>query len=241
MQVIAHRGYSSAAPENTMAAFKAAVAAGCRALELDVQLSKDGVVVVIHDEKLDRTTSGSGLVVDHTWAELKELDCGSWFDPRFSGEPMPTLDEVLQLTKEENLWLNVELKTGVIPYPGLEQKVVEAIQAHGVMEQVAVSSFNHYSLLAVKELAPQLETAILYMSGLVEPWLYAQRIGAEALHPLYYNIVPTIVQGAKEHGIKLRPFTVDDPKIAAAIIAAGVDGIITNYPERIEQLLRKTS
>ncbi len=237
MKVIAHRGYSSQAPENTMAAFGKALDVGNTHWELDVQMTKDGEVVVIHDETVDRTSDGEGLVKDLTLDQLRQLDFGSWFDEAFTAERIPLLSDVLQTASEHDVWLNIELKTGIVQYPEIEQRVIDLIHQYDMGQQVAISSFNHYSLKKVKEICPAMPIGLLYMAGLYEPWHYAARLGAEALHPLYRSIVPEIVAGAKAAGIALRPFTVDEPALIQRMIAAGVDGIITNYPERAAGLL----
>ena len=238
MRVIAHRGYSSQAPENTMAAFQRALDAGITDLELDVQMTRDGQIVVIHDEKVDRTSDGEGLVKDFSFSELQKLDFGRWFSPEYAGERIPRLEDVLKLAAAHDMWVNVELKTGIIRYPKLEEKVVDLIQHFDMAHQVIISSFNHYSLKTVKDICPDMPIGLLYMAGLYEPWNYAVAMGAQALHPLHWNIVPEVTKGSKEAGIKLHPFTVDEPDIIQRMIDANVDGIISNYPERVVSLLR---
>ena len=128
MQVFAHRGYSAKYPENTMAAFKAALKFNVDGIELDVHETKDGALVVIHDEKVNRTTNGKGYVKDYTLKQIKELDAGSWFNKNFKGEKIPTLKEVLQLVKPTGKIVNIELKSNIIPYDGMDLKVVELIR-----------------------------------------------------------------------------------------------------------------
>src|SRR5690554_6491888 len=237
MRIIAHRGYSSQAPENTLSAFAKALEFGVDGLEFDVQLSRDGQVVICHDEKVDRTINGQGWIKDFSWAELQQLDAGSWFSPEFSKETIPTLSQLLDLVQGSNVLLNVELKTGVVQYPDLENKVIDLLEKYNVIQQTIISSFNHYSLVKVKQIEPRVATGVLYMSGLYEPWIYAKRIGADALHPFYPSIVPEIVMGAKQAGIQLNPFTIDEPQYIAVAVQADVDGIITNYPERVRQVM----
>lgn len=237
MKIIAHRGFSSRAPENTMSAFEIALEFGVDGLELDVQLSKDGELVVCHDELLDRTTNGSGLLKDYTLEELKELDAGGWYSKEYGGEKIPTLREVLDLVKGKDLLLNIELKSGVISYPGIEEKTVSLVKEYGLVDNTIISSFNHYSLVEIKKVMPEMAIGILYMEGLYEPWDYAEKLQARALHPYFYNIVPEIVKGAKERGLLLNPFTVDEPRHIAMVVDAQVDGIITNYPDRVRQYI----
>jgi len=163
---LAHRGANTEAPENTMAAFRKAVEVGATGLEFDVQLSKDGAVVVIHDEKLERTTNGSGLVKDYTLEELQRLDAGTWFDEEFAGEKMPTLDQILDEFASTELIFNIELKSGIVLYPGLEEKVIEEVKRRNLTDQVVLSSFNHYSLVTCRELNKEIRTGMLYVAGL---------------------------------------------------------------------------
>jgi len=235
---IAHRGASGHAPENTMAAFERCIELGATAIETDVQMTSDGSLVLIHDESLARTAGSPKLVKDVTLEELRRLDAGSWFDPAFRGERVPTLRELLELVKPYSLLLNLELKNGVVPYPGLEEAVVEEIRRFGMSDRVILSSFNHYSLVKCKRLAPEVRMGILYMEGLYEPWDYASRIGAEALHAYHYAVLPEWVAQAAERGIAYHPFTVNEPAEMRRLLAAGVSGIITDYPDRLAELLK---
>src|SRR5690606_32376636 len=142
----AHRGASGYFPENTMAAFQNAVELGATGIETDVQLTSDGELVLIHDESLLRTTGVNKLVKDVTLAELRQLDCGSWFHPKFAEERIPTLDELLQLAKASSIKLNIEIKSGVVLYPDIEHKLLQKLAQYGLEQQCVISSFNHYSL-----------------------------------------------------------------------------------------------
>lgn len=230
-RVIAHRGASAYAPENTMSAFKKALELGAQGLELDVQLSLDGKLVVIHDEKLDRTSDGKGWVKDKTLEELKSLDFGSWFSKDFTGEKIPLLDEVMELISSWDGLLNIEIKNGVVLNPDIEQKVADAIAKFDMHDRVIVSSFNHYSLVKLRKIESKIKTGILYMAGIYEPWNYAAQVGACAIHPLFYSIQPEIMHGCIENGIMVNPWTVDQPEMIKAIVIAGVDGIITNVAD----------
>ncbi|MEK4359082.1 glycerophosphodiester phosphodiesterase [Paenibacillus sp. FSL M7-1455] len=233
----AHRGSSKICPENTMAAFRKALEQGATGIETDVQLTKDGHMVLIHDETLNRTTTGTGWVKDHTLEELKELDAGSWFHPDFRGERLPQLDELLELAKGGGTTINIELKNGVVPYEGLEEKVIQRVRDYGLSGQVVISSFNHYSLLLCKQIAPEIRTGILYMEGLYEPWAYAGTLQADALHAYHRAVLPEFVAAAKAAGKAYHPFTVNDPDEMRRLLQAGVDGIITDYPDRLDALL----
>lgn len=229
--IIAHRGASKLAPENTIAAFRKALELGAGGIELDVHLSRDGHIVVIHDELVNRTSNGKGLVKDKTLDELRELDFGSWFSPAFKNERIPELEDVLKLIDGWDGILNIELKNGPVFYPGIEQAVLDMLVKYDMIPRTIISSFNHYSLVEMRRLNSEIRTAPLYAAGLFEPWNYAKKMGAYAIHPLFYNIVPQIMDGCRLNGIKVHPYTVDDPEYIRAMVAAGVEGIITNVPD----------
>lgn len=231
-KIIAHRGASGHAPENTMPAFQMALDMGAEGIELDVHISKDGEVVVIHDHTIDRTSNGEGLVGELTLDDLRRFDYGSWYSTKFKGVQIPTLREVLELLRDWEGLLNIEIKSGAIVYEGIEQKVIDLIEEYDMLDRTIISSFDHYSLREIKAINPQIEIGLLYGAGLVEPWLYAQRIGAEALHPSYHNIIPELVEGCRKNDIRLNPYTIDREEDIERMISAGVDGIITDYPDR---------
>jgi glycerophosphoryl diester phosphodiesterase len=229
--IYAHRGASAYAPENTGAAFRKALDMKADGIELDVHLSKDGHVVVIHDEKVDRTSNGKGLIRDLKLDELKSLDFGAWFSSEFAGEPIMTLDEVLSLLDGWDGILNIELKSGYVLYDNIEQKVIDLLRQHKRIEKCIISSFNHYSLLEIKKLEPALKIGLLYSAGLVDPWKYAKMVGAEAIHPFFSSAQAPVVKGCNDNGIIINPWTIDQPEIIKALTQFGVDGIITNVPD----------
>ncbi|HHU78985.1 MAG: glycerophosphodiester phosphodiesterase [Caldicoprobacterales bacterium] len=234
--IYAHRGASAYAPENTEAAFCMAMEMQAGGIELDVHLSRDGKVVVCHDERVDRVSNGTGLVRDMTLEELKKLDFGSWFGDEFRDERIMTLDEFLKLVEGWDGILNIEIKSGVILYEGIEDRIVDALRRFDRIDTSIISSFNHYSLLAIKKLEPALKIGLLYAAGLVEPWEYARRIGAEAIHPLFYSAAPPIITGCRENGILLNAWTVDEPEYIRMLALGGVDGIITNVPDTAREI-----
>lgn len=235
--VFAHRGFSSIAPENTMIAFEKALGVGATGIELDVQLSRDGEVMVCHDEKVDRTTNGQGLLMHYSYQELRQLDAGSWLGAEFAGARMPTLGEVLELLQDRPVILNIELKTGIVEYPNLEEKVLRLIDRYRFHERTIYSSFNHYSMKRIKEFDASARIALLYIAGLYEPWQYAKQLDAYAIHPLFYSIRPELVTLSHGAGIKVNPYTVDQVSDLKRMIQCGVDGIITNYPDRLLKIL----
>lgn len=185
---VAHRGWSGVAPENTLAAITlAAKDPEIEMIEIDVQLSKDGVPIVIHDFTLDRTTNGMGLVKEHTYEELKRLDAGSWFDPYYQGETLPSLEEVLRLAKG-NKRLNIELKQSGNAYPELEDKTMELIRRYRMQDEVIVTSFDHQSMRKTKQLAPELRVGLIVLG---RPVLVAEQMeyaGASFLSIEYHYL-----------------------------------------------------
>src|SRR6267378_691986 len=155
-----HRGNPDEFPENTLASFRSAIELGVDVIELDVHRSEDGGLPVIHDQLLDRTTNGSGFVRDHTMAELKRFDAGSWKDPRFKDERIPSLDEVLVLAKG-SVGVAIEIKNLPLPYPGIEAAIVQTVRDAGMVADVVVISFDHRSVKRIAELDPQILTGVL--------------------------------------------------------------------------------
>jgi len=238
-RVYAHRGASGYAPENTMAAFMKAVELGSHGIECDVQMTKDGHLVICHDETVDRTTDGKGFIKDYTLEDLRILDAGSWFGKEFKGQKIPLLSELLELIKKTGLSLNIEIKSGIVLYPGIEEKVLSEIRAFGLEDNVIISSFNHYSVNTVKKLSPSVKAGILYMEGLYEPWNYMKTVGCECAHPFYMALHPDIAAEIKARGFEINVFTVNDPEHAVKLDRMGVDIIITNYPDKIAERIKK--
>jgi glycerophosphoryl diester phosphodiesterase len=235
----AHRGFSGEYPENTMLAFKKAVEAGCDGIETDVQLTKDGVAVLCHDETLDRTTKGKGLLSKYTYSELCDLDAGIKFGKKFKGEKIPTLDELLLLCKNNNILINIELKNGIVMYDSLEKIVIDKVIKFNMLDKCILSSFNHYSMVACKEINPEIKTGLLYTAGLYKPSIYGKYTGADALHPFFYSVLhKEVVDDIKSANLKINAYTVDEEAHMKALINLGIDGIITNYPNRLAAILK---
>lgn len=247
-QIWAHRGASAHAPENTLPAFELAVRQGAQGVELDVQRTADGTVVAIHDETVDRVSDGMGRVVDLTLAQLRSLDLRPATDHGADGasgrdgtaypEPVrvPTLAEVLDLLAPTGLRVNVELKNGLEPYPGLEEDVEAVVRASRLAgeaaERVVYSSFNHRSLLRLRELGTRVPLGVLHVEALVRPWEYAASFGARALHPMAAAVLPEEIEQAHAAGIAVHVWTVDDPQLVRRLAGWGVDAVITNQPEQ---------
>ena len=236
--IYAHRGASGHAPENTLEAFQLAIQMGADGIELDVHLSSDGELMVIHDETVDRTTNGSGLVSSKTLAELKQLDASKGMDG-YAGAKIPTLAEVYDLIRDTNLLVNVEIKTDNIQYSDIEKKCLALETEKGMQGRVLYSSFNHYTLANVVALDPEAKTGLLYMSGLYQPWEYAKFAGAKYIHPFLRNLLlPGLAEGCRENGIGINLWTVNDEQTMRACLKQNI-GIITDYPDRAVQLRKE--
>lgn len=228
--VLAHRGASGYAPENTLEAFRLAVEQGADGFELDVHFSRDGHLVVIHDETVDRTTNGTGFVRDMTLAELQALDASNG-KQGYPNARIPTLEEVFRLIQGTKTIVNVEIKTDEYFYPGIEEKVLNLSREMGVMDQTVFSSFNHFSLLKLRELAPEAKLGMLFADVMVCPWEYAKTLDVQYLHPMKMNIyTPDFSRGAQEAGYGINLWTVDDEETMRRCLAENV-GIITNKPD----------
>lgn len=222
-----------------MPAFELALSTGADGLELDVQRTADGHLVVIHDETINRTSNGFGKVVDQTLEELHGADFSHGFPGRRNTK-IPLLQDVLDLVKGTDATLNIEFKNTVELYPGLEDDVLNAVVDAGVLEQVIFSSFNHYSIVnLVGRVAPE-RLGLLFADGIYEPWEYAQRIGAGCVHPSYLALRnPHFVWLCHERGIKVHTWTVNSDEDALWLKEIGVDAVITNFPDRVGETLRR--
>jgi len=232
--VVGHRGAMGYRPENTLPSFQHALETGAECVEFDVHLSSDGEPVVIHDDTLDRTTSGHGFVREHTLAELAALDAGAWFGPQFAGARIPTLAEVLEWAQRSAMAVDIEIKNGPYFYPGIEQKVVEAVHRAGMPAQTLVSSFDHVAVKRVGELDPDLLLGVLYAARPADGGVelaraaHAQVVLPQASYPRKED-----VGLAHAAGLAVVPWTTSDPRRIQELIQAGVDGVCSNHPDRV--------
>ncbi|WP_079528400.1 glycerophosphodiester phosphodiesterase [Halobacillus hunanensis] len=236
---IAHRGASGYAPENTMAAFEKSVDMKAEMFELDVQMSKDGKLVVIHDTTIDRTTNGSGQVGDFTYEELQQLDAGSWFSEEFASEKIPTLGQVLDEFKGRSGIL-IELKSPSL-YPGIEQKVADALVSRNMHkpenEKIIVQSFDHESMKKFHSILPSVPIGVLL--GYSENGVSNEQLAEFSSYADYFNpnkamITKDLVERIHEYDMKTHPYTVRDRESANFLLEAGVDGIITDFPDYVD-------
>jgi glycerophosphoryl diester phosphodiesterase len=237
--VWAHRGASGYAPENTLVSFQKAIDQGADGIELDVHLSKDGELVVIHDEWLDRTSDGTGWVKDHTLEELRRYNYNKGF-PEVENADIPTLREVYELMRPTGLTIDVELKTGIVFYPGIEEKVIALTAEMGLEDRVLYSSFNHYTCVKLHECRPEAYVGFLYMDGPIDVAPYAAKHGADALHPALYNLqYPNYMADAAANHLDVNPWTVNEAEHITLCCQMGVNAIITNYPDRCLEIARQ--
>ncbi len=233
-QVWGHRGADGwdkqYAPENTLPSFQKAIDMGADGVEFDVQLSKDGEIVICHDEKIDRTSDGKGYIKDYTLKELKRFNF-SKPHPEYGFVEIPTLKELLDLMKPTNLTLNIELKTGMIYYDGLEEKTVKLVKKYGMEERVIYSSFNHYSLQKLKMQFPEVQIGLLMGENFVDVPDYPKRLCAAALHPPMQGLTKEYIDRCREYGLKVHTWTVDNLDKMREVIAMGVDAFITDCPD----------
>ena len=237
-KIFAHRGYSGKYPENTMIAFKKALECGVDGIELDVQLTKDGEVVIIHDETIDRTTTGKGFVIDYTYEELEKFDASFKFkDLGFN--KIPTLREYFQLVKDYDIVTNVELKTGINEYLGIEEKVWELIKEYNLEEKVIISSFNHFSVMRMKKIAPQLKYGFLSEDWIIDAGKYTHSHGVQCYHPRFNNLVPNVIKELKKYNLEINTWTVNLEEDMRYLYSNNIDVIITNYPELAQEIKKE--
>lgn len=238
--IFGHRGASAYAPENTLEAFDLAAKMGAHGVELDVHLTKDGELVVAHDEDIDRVADGTGRIYDMTLAELKKYHFNKTH-PEYKDATIPTLQEVFRLLEPTGLRINIELKNSYIDYPELEKRTIELAEKENMLGKVLFSSFNHFSLLRIKQMYPELFCGLLYEATLYKPWAYAAMLGVDAIHPHFSEVLFTKEECASAHkaGIAINPWTVNTEEDIRATLKAGVDIVITNFPDRGLEILKQ--
>lgn len=231
--VWAHRGASGFdtqyAPENTMPAFEKAARMGADGFETDVQLSRDGVVVICHDERIDRTSDGSGYLKDYTMSELQHFSF-SKTHPEYGHVEIPTLEELLAFLKDTDLTLNIELKTGVIYYDGLEEKTLDLVRRYGLEERVIYSSFNHYSLQKLKAYDPDAKVGLLISDDYISVE-DIRALGASAVHPPLGISQDRRIKKWHDAGCEVNVWTVDRKAEMLRLSTLGADAIITDCPD----------
>ena len=235
----AHRGFSGKYPENTILAFQKAIEVGADGIELDVQLTKDGEVVIIHDETIDRTTDGKGYVVDYTYKELSKFDASYIYRGEMGVNKIPTLKEYFELVKDLDFITNIELKTGINEYLGIEEKVYQLIKEYQLEKKVIISSFYHFSILTMKKIAPELKCGFLSEDWTIDAGAYTASHKIECFHPRFNNLIPEVVAELKKNNIEINTWTVNRGEDINDLIDKKVDILIGNYPDLIKKIINQ--
>lgn len=238
--VIAHRGASLRAPENTLSAFLLAAQLGADAVELDVQLTADGYVVVCHDRTLDRTTTGSGLVSAHSLKEISHLDAGSYFASDFVGERVPTLEEVFQIIADGML-IVIEMKSIAKPWNALSEAVVSLIREYKLERRVVVSAFNPMALRHVRRIAPEIPVGLIVAPA--EPkWLrilFSRLVRFDIIYPHVSLVSREMIRRQHHNGSRVMIWTLNEAEQIEKFVRFGVDGVITDAPEVTRKVIRE--
>lgn len=240
MKIIAHRGFSGVYPENTMLAFRKAIEIGADGIELDVHLSKDGQVMIIHDEALKRTTGLDGVISDYTRAELEKISAGKTKNDEFGFTPIPSLEEYLAFMAEhKDKFTNIELKTAPVYYPEIEEKTLELVRKFDLEKNIIYSSFNWLSIERMQRLGTISETGLLF-SGMK---LYNQAhiiksLGINYFHPDFNDLTDNIVKSYLDNKVGLNVWTVNEIEDMKVCLSWNIDGLITNFPDRAISIAR---
>ena len=245
--VIAHRGSNKKAPQNTLPAFRQAIAEGTNGFETDVHLTKDGVPVICHNYTVDDTSDGTGDITSYTLDELKKLDFGSYFGYEFKGTRIPTLDEFLELVAPTDTdIINIELKSTKKRADEMVRKTLDAVKKYGVLDRVIISSFDTRILKSAKAVDSRCKTAFLYPTTRpathrfeIIPFLTVRLIKADIIHPAYIFVTKPLVVIAHKLGLRVNVWSVNDEKTVRYLLKCGVDGIITDCPGKVREYVDK--
>jgi glycerophosphoryl diester phosphodiesterase len=239
MKVFAHRGFSGKYPENTLLAFQKAAEVGADGIELDIHLSKDGQLMIIHDELLVRTTGKNGKVSDYTSHELTAINAGKTFKDSFGMTPIPRFEEYCEFLQTNMLFTNVEIKTNNIYYPQIEEKALAAIRHYHLEDRVIFSSFNWLSVIRIKQLEKAIPCGLLYGDvSMQNIGTLARTCGIEYCHPCIDLVDDELVKNCKDQQVGLNVWTVNDPKQIEALNHWQVASAISNFPDMCLDLLR---
>ena len=239
MKIFAHRGASGYAPENTLSAIKKAIEMKADGIEIDIQLTKDGKIVVIHDWKVDRTTTGRGFVYELDFGYIRSLDAGQWYTKDFIGEVVPTLEEVLDILPND-MMLNIEIKDTARKHSNIEEKMLEILKKYPEkFDNIIVSSFHHDKIKKLQKLEPKLKLALLTDSEFIEieKYLSTNGLNSYSYHPEINLISKKDIEILHKNGIKVFAWTVNKEEDLDYLVKLGVDGVITNYPDIMKELL----
>lgn len=233
--ILAHRGASAKAPENTRLAFEKAVEDKADGVEFDVHMTQDEELVVIHDETLDRTTDKKGKISELTISEIKQADAGGFYENEYYSQEVLTLEETLAIVKDLSI-INIEIKKRN-PSSEFLNKVIEDVEKFNIKNQVIISSFDHHCLNKLKKIAPDIRIGILYFAGIFRPWEYAKKLKAEAIHPYYESIRSETVKDCHNNNIQVNIFGTSKKEEIKKLVKMKVDSIITDSPKNCRKLL----
>lgn len=247
-KIIAHRGANRYAPQNTIPAFEKALELGANGTETDVHSTKDGYIVICHNDTVDEMSNGTGAIGDYTLEDIRKLDFGSKFSAEFAGTPLPTLEEYLEcMEKGDKLEImNIEIKPSKYDRADIVKKTIDAVKAHGLFDKLLISSFDYKMLIEAKKYEPACQTAYLYpiyaqilTRWFIQPLRLAKKIGCSAMHPHQAFATKSLVRRAHKAGMKVNAWTVDEEQDIIKMLENGVDGIITDCPDYVESVVDK--
>lgn len=237
-KIFAHRGFSGKYPENTMLAFEKAVEIGVDGIELDVHLTKDNEIVIIHDEDIKRTCDGEGLVKDMTLEELRKFDASATFRGVYGFCGIPTLREYFELVKDTPVITNIELKTGVYEYPTIEKRVIDMVREFGLSDKIIFSSFNHFTVKRCEEIAPEIKRGFLTGDWIYDFGKYTAERNVQCCHPWHVSLSEEVIREMHEAGCEINTWTVNEYADIEKLSNWGVDSLIGNFPDRMIEVLR---
>ena len=232
--VLGHRGAMGIAPENTIVGIKIALDIHVDMFEIDVHLSRDKKLIIIHDEKVDRTTDGTGYISNLKSKYIRSLDAGIKFSKKFKGLRVPFLEEVFDLMKNTDARLNLEIKNGPVFYKGIEDHIIELIDSYDYYDRVLVSSFDHHTLKKIKQINKRVDTAILYGSNLYDLEKYIELLEVSAVHPHYFWATRDLTKKMHNMDIAVNTWILNEKEDFKKFSRMGIDSIGTNYPDRMQ-------
>lgn len=243
--IVAHRGWSGSYPENTLIGLREAIKLGCHMIEFDVTLTEDRKPIIIHDSTLSRTTNGCGFVKNFKFRDLRKLDAGSWFHPRYAGAHLPSLDEILLISRGAGIMVNIEIKSECYDEnqkpDGIESQIIAAIHRYQVRDRVVISSFRWDFIERIHKIDPGVRTALLHYKNLghLEPQELKEKFGCYSFNPHSVELNQKFVDRCHEAGFKVFPFTINSYKEMEQYLNMGVDGMFTNHPNRLFRFLEE--
>lgn len=245
VKIISHRGANRVAPQNTLPAFEESLKIGVDGFETDIHLTRDGVPVICHNYKIDKTSDGNGKITDMTYDEFKSYDFGGYFSPEYKGTTAPSLDEFLKLCKTAELEIiNIEIKPSLNNDMSIVPKTIQMVKDYGLFDKLLISSFSSKMLLVAKKIDKNCKTAYLYSPDKREArsiWRrasdFARELGADAIHPNKLYVTKDYVKRAHDIGVAVNVWTVNKPKEMEKLIKMGVDGLITDFPDVAKKVI----